>query len=694
MNIKIFIFCIFSAMIFAVSSCSKETEEEVLENSFNKDALESAENNSLFGFWAITKAEFEGIQVEIPVNYQDCGREFFVFSETGDYTEYLYQSSACDLINIKSTWNLNKGIVSFKTLSGSQDEWVLTNVTSNRLTFKVKLDVTEDGEKDIVFIFADRFTPKENDFVTQSFTWERNTLDEEGLIRFSWIPYTGFNEFNRYEVYRSAGENCSKSNAELIATITDVSNSEVTDLTPAPENRLCYFLRLYTDKGLLGESIVYDITTDGIIPKAVTLEKPEVLATSINLSWAVSNDPYFSHYEITYSNYPPGTGATAYQEYSLKTIANKEETTFSDNETPYLENPFYTLYVYNIFGNRSSNFSMDITNFWEVAYKRPELLGVKKIDFFEIASNEPLLYFYGGLTGSGNEQNLYAYNYNSKSIVAEANIAPGVQTEVPFKLIQSEFGNELIMVQGLELHVYNATDLSFKYAIDPEGIVTIDDFGLDLNGNWILIDDDNLFTYNRNESLMELIASQNHFTEHQGGGNYTLLIIDNNQVLVGHHNEATSFLIAINSEGGIQQSSEINIPIKQGFSDSKTFYNALDSFVLNVPDNRIYSTQNFALTETIVQPYNISGISRDGNVIYGTNNYPSWQITDSSLHKKEAISFNRNTNELKTYTTTGYSLLMFEDDTGRLFSLSSGLKKNRLGDNHNDKGDLFIEEIN
>ncbi len=694
MKIKTIIFCLFPTLIFTFLGCTKETNEEVLENAFYKNALVNADNNLLSGFWAITKAEFEGVQVEIPVNYQDCGREFFVFSENGDYNEYIYQSSACDLINIKSNWNLNKGVVSFETLSGTQDEWVLTNITSNRLTFKVRLDVTEDGEKDIVFIFADRFTPNENDFVTQSFSWNSNALDEEGLIRFSWIPYSGFNEFNRYEVYRSAGENCSKSNAELIATITDVSNTEITDLTPSSENRLCYFLRLYTDKGLLGESIVYDITTDGIIPKAVTLQQPEVNGVSINLSWLASEDPYFSHYEITYSNYPPGTEATAYQEYSVKIITDRLENTFIDNAPPYLENPFYNLYVYNIFGNRSSAFNTEITNYWEVDYKRPELFGVKKIDIFQIVSDESLLYFYGGLTGAGNQQNLFAFNYSSNSIVAEANIPPGVQTEVPFKIIESEFGKELIMVQGLELHVYNAVDLSFKYSIDPEVIFTIDDFGLDVNGNWIIIDDDNLFTFNRSESLMEVISSQNHFIEHQGGGNYTLLIIDNNQVLVGHRNETTSFLIEINIDGTIEGSSEINVPIKQGFTDSKTFYNELDGYLLNIPDNRIYSTQSFELIETVVQPYNISGISKNGTMIYGTDNYPSWQITDTSLHTKEAVSFNRNTKEVKTYTTIGYPLIMFEDNSGRLFSISSGLKKNKIGDNYNDKGDLFVEEIN
>jgi len=54
---------------------------------------------------------------------------------------------------------------------------------------------------------------------------------------------------------------------------------------------------------------------------------------------------------------------------------------------------------------------------------------------------------------------------------------------ISVKRIDSQFAKKLIMEQAWELYLYDAEDLSSKYAIDPEVIDSIDDFEAGENGN-------------------------------------------------------------------------------------------------------------------------------------------------------------------------------------------------------------------
>ncbi len=65
----------------------------------------------------------------------------------------------------------------------------------------------------------------------------------------------------------------------------------------------------------------------------------------------------------------------------------------------------------------------------------------------------------------------------------------------------------------------------------------------------------------------------------------------------------------------------------------------------------MYSTNTYSFLESFEEPYFPSGISENGISIFGTNNDPDWQITQESLHAKEAIKYDRNISSLENYNT-------------------------------------------
>src|SRR5690606_10671172 len=107
-----------------------------------------------------------------------------------------------------------------------------------------------------------------------------------------------------------------------------------------------------------------------ILPDPVALERPLVFNDQIELNWEAYQSPYFSHYEVVFSNFPLGTGASGYQENTLAIIKDINTTTFTDINPPYLENPYYAVYAYNIFGNKSSVYNNEKISSWEITYKK------------------------------------------------------------------------------------------------------------------------------------------------------------------------------------------------------------------------------------------------------------------------------------------------------------------------------------
>lgn len=672
-----------------LSSCDKDDDVSSSEHDFYRGILTSASADDLKGIWAIFNAEFQGERVEIPISFQECGRDFIIFSENNVYTEYLYQQSDCHYVLNSLNWTLNKGIIKLSNQFGQSDELVITKLNASELVFKSRLDVNDDGILDVVSLYLKPYTPKEIDVITPTFGRNKDTAFEQ-LLSFNWLSYNGFNDFERYEIYRSAGDNCNISNAELIASISDVRTTEFTDLTPPAEANLCYFLKVFTNRGLLGQSYAYTIRTENIRPQPVTLYKPEVLGTAIQFNWQASTDPYFSHYELTFSNYANSTGY-GQQEYSVAIIDDPEITAFLDENPPYLENPYYMLYAYNIFGNRTSYYNPEVTWYHEVPFKRPEVLNVSQIQSYAIDPENPIVYFYGREGNAWNTLNIRRFNYKTNQTEATSNLAPSFHTSLPIQYIDSGYGGEIIAEQGSNLAVYDATTLKYKYTLDLNSH-RIEDFSYSPLGYWIIVSSDRVYTYIRDNANLDLIDSMPHFPNRQNSYKYHTFALKNNKILVGHYNESTSYLYELTSNGSLVHEQIVSIPILHNW-DYTSQYNAAGNYVINFSKNRLYSTTDFRLIESFESPYFPSGTSKNGNLIFGSNNDPKWSIDQESIHAKEVVIYDRLTQKASTVSTTGYPHIIFENAFSEIISISSGLKKENIRQNINDKADLFLEII-
>jgi len=672
-----------------VSSCEKDDAPFNSGDSLYSGIDTSASPAQLTGIWSIYNISYEGNILNVPVIHYECGRDFLVFSENGRYTEYLFQDSGCTYDINDLSWELDGGIITLSNQFNQSEEWVITKLDDNQLIFKYRFDIDEDGSLDILTLYLQHYTPIEIDMVTSTF-WENPDEAYDELISFTWQAYQGFNTFDKYEIYRSLGGNCSLSSAELIATINDVNVTEFTDLNPPGEPYLCYYLKVYTDQGLLGESHARTISTGTLYPSPVALSQPTVVGNTIEFDWQASTDPYFSHYELAFSNYSGGSGSGK-QEYTVATINDIQTTSFVDEMPPYLENPYYVLYVHNIFGGRTSFVNSQVTTYWEVDYKREDIIDFQKIESYAIDIDNPVVFFYGRESGSGNTMNIHRFNYQTKQTEAISNLAPQYGTNVTIKCLDTGYGKEIIVEQASDLFVYDAITLDYKYTIDT-GISGLDDFTYSNLGYWILVDSDEVFTFTRDHANFELVDSKPHFPNHQSSFNYQVFALNGDKVLVGHQNESTSYVYALSTGGVLVQEQIVPIPIKSGW-DYKTQYNAGGNYLINLLENRLYSTTTFSILESFGAPYFPSGTSLNGDLILGSNNDPSWQITSTSIHAKEAVIFNRNTGQVAMVSTIGYPQVIFETAFGDIISISSGLKKNDIHDNINSKADLFLEII-
>lgn len=663
-------------------------------NSFYSGAATNANSNDLLGYWAITEAEYEGARIPVPINYTDCGRDFFVYREGGTYQEYQYTSSACETISSQLQWELDKGVLTMSTLSGSTDDLVIIKLTATEFQFKARVDIDEDGELDVVVLIANRYTPDEQDFYTQSFQYYDSDYNYE-LIGYTWQPYDGFHTFEKYEIYRSQGENCSKANAELVATIIDVNETEYFDLEPPVSEKLCYFLRIYTDQGILGDSNLQDFDPSYLRIAPVNLNEPTIAGNTISLSWDASDSPYFSHYEIVLRNHEGGSG-NGFQDKTVATISDRETTSWVDENPPYFENPYYHIRVHTLFGYKT-DYSTDVTTYWQVPFKRPEILSLKEIKSYAIDPSEPVIYFWGQESGEGmTPLYLNRYNYDTHQIDAIANIAPQYDTDVPIKVIVSPNGKELIIKQGVELHFYDASTMQFKYAIDPETVFSIGDFNYDpLRDIWVISDSDDIFTVKRDNSTMSFIDTAPHFVEHQGSGRYKFIILNNGQIILGHRYETTSFVFDLDATGNFTGNQSVNIQFRQAniYEQEELMYNAAANLLVDSDPNRMYSSTKFQSLGSFGKPNFPTGLSVDGSKIFGTDNDYNWNINDESPHKKEAIIFDRNSSIVTTVETVGYPHILFENFRGEVMSISSGLKRATLYRDLADTADIFIEKV-
>lgn len=669
-------------LVFILTGCSKDDDGG--DNNFYSDALKSATASNLEGTWSIFEVEFEGERTAVPPTTQNCGRDFFNFRAGNRYSEYLFRSSSClpDTNNYSS--ELVNGVVTLTNQFGQKEELVLIELTSEKLSFKARFDVDEDGSLDVLIFYAKKYEPPvEMDLYSSTFIhdWVIDHLDK---IRLSWLPYGGFNEFSRYEIFRSAG-NCDKNSAELIATL-DVQEIEFfIDENPVASENLCYYFKVYTDKGLLGESELVSVDTGSLKVSPVMVSEPIVGSESIELNWAKYSGRYFSHYEITARNYQGGSGS-GYQEVAIASIENIDTYNYIDNTPPYFSNPVYTVYVVDIFGNRSLS-TIEGEHNWRVNFRRPELLELDYIRKLAIDPEESIIYLYGQETAT-QELTIIRYNYNTNFIEAKSDIPPTSHSDIDMKVIRSDEGKEILFAQGSDINVYNAATLEYKYNMRMVGhSVFFNDFDYLRDNFWVFTDGDEIYTSTRNGAELNLVDREVHFTEHQSSNNYQIIKLDNDQILIGHSNEASSLRFAIDLNGSLTERTQVALSIKSDWK-KETFFNAPQNYIINLVEGRLYSMADFSILDTFSEPNFAYGINKDGNLILGSKNDPDEEVN----HEKKVYIYNRALQTIEEYETNGYPHFVFENHLDQIISISSGLLRPEL-DRPSPEPDIFIEIV-
>ncbi len=680
-NNKTFVL-IFSLIFLFLTSCGTDD----INPNADKNIMKDAKKEDLYGIWSIFKVELQGISRDVPINLQECGRDFFIYTENQDYKEFIFQESlTCRPNQNKLKWILNDGVITLSNLDNSDSEMITINrLGENTFVFTTNIDLDGDNIKEKYTFTAYRYLPpNEIDIYTSSFLKIEESISSS-QIEFKWNKYNGYNVFLRYEIYRGNGD-CNISSAELIETIEDINLTSFIDENPPVAESLCYFLRIYTDKGLLGQSNAWYVATEFIIPKNVSILNSSYTDTDIKFSWEKYSGRYFSHYEIRVQDQNENSAPNI---QTVKIIDDINITTFTDFNPPYVNNPIYSIYVHNKFGNISP---LDMNeNMVKIGFTRDELLDFDYITFLSFDSQSQSFFFYGK---SINKQfKLIKYSYINKEIIAEAFKLPTSYTEVEMKLITSENGKELVFVQGGDLWIYDSENLNFKYSLNPD-FRLVNSFSYLSNNIWVVSNSDTVFTLKRNGSEFLKIDEKPHFPDHQGSMNYEITKIDANNILLSHNNEGRAIHFAIDSEGQITNSGIKQLPLLAKYN-SDISVNDSSKLLLNKKRNTIYSTVNYALVTSYTNPTTTLNFNILGNKIFGTDNDYNLSNNTSNF-KKEIIVFDISSKSLLSkLSSKGYPLYLAEDDLGNIISLSSGFPRMGYFDIHNSNvPDMFVEII-
>jgi len=668
--------CLISVFL---SACSTDNMDS------NKSIMKDAKKENLYGAWSIYKVEHKGISRNVTPNIEQCGRDFFIYNENQDYEEFLYQESfTCAPTLNKLKWELNNGIITLSNSDNSASEIITINsISANNFVFTATIDFDGDNVKEAYTFTAYRYLPpNEIDIYTSTFYRVEEPMFTN-QIEFKWNQYNGYNSFLKYEIYRS-NDGCSINTAELIKTIENVSTTSFIDENPPIAGSFCYFLKIYTDKGLLGESDPKYVATEFIIPKNVAIVNSSYTNNSTTFSWEKYSGYYFSHYEIRVQDQ---NTSSSYNVQTVKIIDDVNITSFTDYNPPYVNNPVYSIYVHNIFGNSSP---LDINkNMVQIGFTRNDLLDFNNFKFLSFDAQSHSFFFYGRTIK--NEMKLVKYDYLNKKIAAEAFKMPTSSTDTEMKLITSENGKELLFVQGGDLWVYDASNLIYKYALKPSSSL-VNSFAYLSNNIWVVADGDYVKTYKRNGSEFLKIDEKLHFPDHQGSFNYEITKIDTNSILLSHNNEGRAIQYTINTEGQITNNGFKQMPLYAKYN-SDIVVNNSSKLILNKNRNTIYSSVNYSAVASYANPIITLNFNKLGTKIFGTNNDVG-ASGNYNHFKKELVVYDISNQGLTKLTTNGYPLYVAEDDAGNIVSISSGFPRTRYYDYRtSDVADLFVEII-
>lgn len=562
--------------LLIITSCSNDVDTS-FDESFLSGALTSSTNQNLEGRWAIYQIEFEGEITDVPPSSADCGRDFFDIQSQGQYREYLVNtnSDCTPQINLLN-WSLSNGIITLS--NGSEtDQLVVTELTSNRLVFKTRFDADSDGEPEIYKAICKRYEPPlEVDIYSGTFYWD-NTIDNNDKILLKWDAYRGYNQFEKYEIYR-LDVNCNVANAELILTITDINQSSFIDVTPPPYEEICYLFKIYTNEGLLGESISVNVDTSYIEVPPVNLSEPNLNNSIVDLNWEQYQGYYFSHYEIEVRNYSSGSGG-GYQEEQLAVINDFETLNYSV-KLPYFANPIFVIHVYNIFGRRSQTV-IEGQNQQSTNFVREGILPIGFIKFAAFSPNESVLYY-------ANYSDLYRYNYANNSV--ESSTELNSSSVVFVKVFESSFGTEVIVNTGSEIKVYD-TNLNFKYNLTTS-ISSPEHLAVNEDGYWLITDRENLYSFSRTNNNLALISTNNLYNQSFSVSRINVMDLGQNKILAGNYTQSQGLIVDIDANGVLSNAISVNINATSQWKNN-SLYSKDQQYLLNIDDNTLYSTNTY-----------------------------------------------------------------------------------------------------
>jgi hypothetical protein len=680
----------FIFIIFVFLSCEKGEDD-----AFTFEVDESVTSEDIKGTWKVFAGEYKDELVQLPMRFPECGNDFIVFDDGGVYKEVLFDHYNCIPQKESANWEIENGIITISNSKGEQEKLPIIEFSPSELVVNFLYDIDYDGKKDVFKAYLRPYDPIPNNHIAKSFQQDGN---ETTLLKFNWKRETDYSSFKSYEIFRSEVGECSKENAILLAEIKDISETTFVDYSPpTTQNDLCYFLRIYSKDGLVGESELLTVKPSELtIPNSFKLNNVSIDGEKILLEWDEHEIPYFSHYEIVYAN-SDGTNRLFHEEGSLLSIDDFKENTYLITDTPYLENPYLAIYAYNIFG-----FGV-VSNYEQVTFKRKDLVGPIYLKHIEIDDDETAVYLYGSSQipdwATYDVNAVLRFNYHSGVIESTTSEEIYVSGEFPFrKPINFPEGRSLVVNGRTNFHFYNATSLTKSFSFssfylnDNFGLFGVVDFTYTKNGFFIVIDTNSIYVFKRSGNGLILLNKQKHYQTHHGDNFYRIIEVNDNEILIGHKNDAESILFKVDNNGLLRNKRIVSFSLKSDFSakyKNTSFYSDSSNSLINYGQRTLYSTLNFESVVQMPEEHFALGLSKDAKYIFATTNNPDWLGSDlkTKLLKREVLFFDTVTNEMLSIKTKGYPIQVFENKLGKIFSIS--IPKNQP----EFKFEIFVEEI-
>ncbi len=643
--------------------------------------------------WAIYEVEGNGNRESVPEE-GECGRDYFRYFENGEYIEYLHQNSSCVPDINRLDFLINGSSITLSNGTGEEAEIRILKLDETQFNFETSLDIDGDQNADKVKLYCRQYSPRDRDIYSDTFNKDFDKFQDDNLIAFTWAEYVG-DGFQQYEIYRSSN-GCSKNEAVKIATITDLSQTEFVDLDPEPVQELCYYFRLLNNDGTLAESEMISVNTSSLNVLKVPMLPAQTTATTVQLNWGAYEGTYFQRYEITVSQRPYNNGSP--EELIVATIEDQETTSYTIETPPSVDDPYYNIHVYNIFGYRSS---LDVgssftNNTIEVVFSPSEVVDMSIVRLLARDPNESNFLYLWGDGVEDTFKKIKKYDVIAKEVVAESSFDLNTSSEERMRIFDSTEGKEVFMQVGWEMHVFDAQTLEYKYRLRDiaDEPISFEDILYLKDDIWVIADDgDELRTVRRFGRDVQTIDVLDPEPSTNFKRMEELIRTGENQILAGIKNDTRSFLFDIGSNGAITNVQEVNYtfstPVTLRLPESNE-YNEVGNILIDMVNSRIYSADDFSFISSYNFPTFTSSLSLDGEFVLGTNNNGANSIDLNERDSRELKLFNWRNGQLTTIETIGYPQYVYENLDGKLVVVSSYFKRSFfwLGDSKND---LFVE---